>query len=63
MSSTGKQARYILHDPASSRCHRYGQAGTAYGKDPVLRVMAEKIVAAQKAEIAELEKWQQEHPK
>lgn len=33
-----------------------------YGKDPQLRAMAEKIIAAQEAEIAELKKWQQEHP-
>jgi uncharacterized protein (DUF305 family) len=32
-----------------------------YGKDPQLRAMAEKIIAAQEAEIAELKKWQQEH--
>jgi uncharacterized protein (DUF305 family) len=32
-----------------------------YGKDPQLRAMAEKIIAAQEAEIAELQKWQQEH--
>jgi hypothetical protein len=32
-----------------------------YGKDPQLRVIAEKIIAAQEAEIAELKKWQQEH--
>jgi uncharacterized protein (DUF305 family) len=32
-----------------------------YGKDPMLREMAEKIIAAQEAEIAELMKWQQEH--
>jgi uncharacterized protein (DUF305 family) len=33
-----------------------------YGKDPQLRAMAEKIIAAQEAEIAELKKWQEEHP-
>lgn len=33
-----------------------------HGKDPMLREMAEKIIAAQEAEIAELKKWQQEHP-
>jgi uncharacterized protein (DUF305 family) len=32
-----------------------------YGKDPQLRAMAEKIIAAQEAEIAELKKWHQEH--
>jgi uncharacterized protein (DUF305 family) len=32
-----------------------------HGKDPQLRAMAEKIIAAQEAEIAELRKWQQEH--
>jgi len=32
-----------------------------YGKDQQLRAMAEKIIAAQEAEIAELKKWQQEH--
>lgn len=32
-----------------------------YGKDPQLRAMAEKIIAAQEAEIAELKKWQREH--
>jgi uncharacterized protein (DUF305 family) len=31
-----------------------------HGKDPQLRAMAEKIIAAQEAEIAELKKWQQE---
>jgi uncharacterized protein (DUF305 family) len=32
-----------------------------YGKDAQLRAMAEKIIAAQEAEIAELKKWQQDH--
>jgi len=32
-----------------------------FGKDPQLRAMAEKIIAAQESEIAELKKWQQEH--
>jgi uncharacterized protein (DUF305 family) len=31
-----------------------------YVKDPHLRAMAEKIMAAQEAEIAELKKWQQD---
>jgi uncharacterized protein (DUF305 family) len=31
------------------------------GKDPQMRTMAETIIAAQEAEIAELKKWQQEH--
>src|SRR5687767_5021307 len=38
------------------------KAELQYGKDPQLRVMAEKIIAAQEAEIAELRKWQSEHP-
>lgn len=29
-----------------------------YGKDPELKAMAEKIIADQKKEIAEMEKWQ-----
>src|SRR5688500_16275527 len=37
------------------------KAELQYGKDPTLRAMAEKIIAAQEAEIAELKKWQQEH--
>jgi uncharacterized protein (DUF305 family) len=37
------------------------KAELQYGKDPMLREMAEKIIAAQEAEIAELMKWQQEH--
>jgi len=32
-----------------------------YGKDPGLRKMAEEMIAAQKKEIEELKKWQQEH--
>jgi uncharacterized protein (DUF305 family) len=32
-----------------------------HGKDPQLRAMAEKIIAAQETEIADLRKWQQEH--
>ena len=37
------------------------KAELQYGKDSTLRAMAEKIIAAQEAEIAELKKWQQEH--
>lgn len=37
------------------------KAELQYGKDPALRAMAEKIIAAQEAEIAELKKWQQVH--
>jgi uncharacterized protein (DUF305 family) len=37
------------------------KAELQYGKDPMLREMAEKIIAAQEAEVAELMKWQQEH--
>jgi uncharacterized protein (DUF305 family) len=33
-----------------------------YGKDPKLRAMAEAIVEAQEAEIAEMKAWQQSHP-
>jgi len=33
-----------------------------YGKDPKLRAMAEAIVKAQEAEIAEMKAWQQAHP-
>jgi uncharacterized protein (DUF305 family) len=33
-----------------------------YGKNSQLRAMAEKIIAAQESEIAELKKWQQAHP-
>ncbi|WP_395021352.1 DUF305 domain-containing protein [Dongia sp.] len=32
-----------------------------YGKDPMLRKMAEQIIKSQKEEIAEMEKWQKEH--
>lgn len=32
-----------------------------YGKDPGLRAMAEKIIAAQEAEIAELKAWLEAH--
>ena len=32
-----------------------------YGKDPVLRSLAEKIIAAQESEITEMRKWQSEH--
>jgi uncharacterized protein (DUF305 family) len=32
-----------------------------FGKDPMLRDLAEKIISAQEKEIAELKKWQSEH--
>jgi uncharacterized protein (DUF305 family) len=33
-----------------------------YGKDPMLKKMAQEIIDAQKKEIEELKKWQSEHP-
>ena len=33
-----------------------------FGKDPMLRAMAEEIVKAQEKEIAEMKKWQASHP-
>src|SRR5262245_37525206 len=33
-----------------------------YGKDPTLRTMAEGIIKAQEAEIAEMKKWQAANP-
>ena len=32
-----------------------------YGKDPMLKKMAQKIINAQKKEIKEFKKWQSEH--
>lgn len=32
-----------------------------HGKDPMLREMAEKVIAAQEAEIAEFKKWLEAH--
>jgi uncharacterized protein (DUF305 family) len=33
-----------------------------YGHDPVLRKLAQEIIAAQKQEIAEMTAWQKQHP-
>lgn len=46
--------------------HHQGAIGMAevelkYGKDPVLKEMAQKIIDAQKKEIDEFKKWQAEH--
>ena len=37
------------------------QVELRYGKDPILRRMAEDIVAAQQKEIAEMRRWQAKH--
>jgi uncharacterized protein (DUF305 family) len=37
------------------------QVELQYGKDPLLRKMAEEIIKAQEAEIETLRKWQAEH--
>ncbi|MDG3578399.1 DUF305 domain-containing protein [Rhizobium sp. YJ-22] len=34
-----------------------------YGKDPEIRKMAEGVIAAQKAEIAEMKRWLEKHLK
>jgi uncharacterized protein (DUF305 family) len=37
------------------------QVELQYGKDPMLRDMAQQIIKAQQDEIAKMKKWQQEH--
>jgi uncharacterized protein (DUF305 family) len=37
------------------------QVELQYGKDPMLREMAQAIIKAQQEEIATMKKWQQEH--
>jgi uncharacterized protein (DUF305 family) len=32
-----------------------------FGKDPILRTMAEQIIKSQQEEIDRMKKWQQEH--
>jgi uncharacterized protein (DUF305 family) len=33
-----------------------------YGKDPQMRALAEEIIKAQEKEIADMKRWQSEHP-
>ena len=51
----------VLMMPHHRGAVNMAQVELQYGKDPAMRKLARDIIAAQKKEIGEMERWQQQH--